>query len=175
MSRRTASAVVVVAATLLVMARAAEPDSGVIRLFFLQAPVGTERYEVRSEGDRRTLDAKFEFADRGGTLPVDATLTTRQDYTPEHFVAKGLTYRYVHVDADVKVDGETAIVRVGTRTQPGVRVPRAFFTLQGFAPFSAQMMLLRYWKAHGQPATIPLLPDGEARIERRGSDTIEVG
>jgi hypothetical protein len=37
-----------------------------------------------------------------------------------------------------------------------------------------EMMLVRYWLAHEQPASIPLLPTGEAFVELRGKDKVTV-
>src|ERR1044072_3434496 len=36
------------------------------------------------------------------------------------------------------------------------------------------MMLVRYWLAHGRPASIPVLPTGEAFVELRGEDTVTI-
>jgi imidazolonepropionase-like amidohydrolase len=36
------------------------------------------------------------------------------------------------------------------------------------------MMLMRYWLAHGSPATLKTFPTGEVHIEDRGSDAIEI-
>jgi len=167
-------AAVFASVALLTLSAVPTTESGLIRLYFLQNPVGSERYNLRADGDRQTLEANFEFTDRGGFLPVKSTLVMRGDSTPESFTAKGMTYRYVHVDTAVKVEGHEAAIRVNDQPRPTAPVPPKFFTLQGFAPLSVQMMLIRYWNTHGQPRALKLLPDGEARIEHRGRDTIEI-
>ncbi len=51
---------------------------------------------------------------------------------------------------------------------------RCFFTLRGYAPVTTQMMLVRYWAQHGRKGRIQTLPGGEAVIEQRGRDVVEV-
>ncbi len=80
----------------------------------------------------------------------------------------------MNVDSRVGVEGATATVRADGREQQ-VAVTPAFYTVDGYAPFSAQMMMLRYWKAHGRPRvmqTAPGLPVNDVIIELRGRDTI---
>ena len=83
----------------------------------------------------------------------------------------------MNVDSDVRIDGSDAIVRAdGAETR--VTLPAQFFTVDGYAPFAAQMLLLRYWQAHGQPRvlkTVPGLPVNDVVIEPRGRDAIRVG
>jgi imidazolonepropionase-like amidohydrolase len=65
-------------------------------------------------------------------------------------------------------------VRADGREQQ-VPVTKSFYTVDGYAPFSAQMLMLRYWKAHGRPKvmqTAPGLPVNDVTIELRGRDTI---
>ena len=57
-------------------------------------------------------------------------------------------------------------------------LPAQFFTVDGYAPFSAQMLLLRYWKLHGQPRvlrTVPGQPTNDVFIEARGREAIRIG
>jgi imidazolonepropionase-like amidohydrolase len=56
-----------------------------------------------------------------------------------------------------------------------VRLPGHFYTVDGYAPFAAQMLLLRYWKQHGQPrvvGTVPGLPVNDVFIEARGRNVL---
>ena len=52
----------------------------------------------------------------------------------------------MNVDSEVRIDGRTAIVKADRREQR-VPLPQTFFTVDGYAPFSAQMLLVRYWNA----------------------------
>ncbi|MGB6675766.1 MAG: amidohydrolase family protein, partial [Terriglobales bacterium] len=45
----------------------------------------------------------------------------------------------------------------------------------GYAPVAVQMALIRYWRAHGSPAQLKMLPTGEVRIQDRGAETVEIG
>jgi imidazolonepropionase-like amidohydrolase len=76
----------------------------------------------------------------------------------------------------VNPDGRTATVREGEKTRQAT-LPAQFFTISGYAPFSVQMMMLRYWRSHGKPAHLVQFPaeapGTEAAIEVTGQETIE--
>jgi imidazolonepropionase-like amidohydrolase len=153
-------------------------ERGTLRLHYVQKPIGYEHYTVARAGDGgRTLESDFDFTDRGGRVQLTATLRTRADLTPVAFKASGKSYRFVNVDSDVRIEGSDAIVRAdGAETR--VTLPAQFFTVDGYAPFAAQMLLLRYWKAHGQPRllkTVPGLPVNDVIVELRGREAIRVG
>ena len=176
-------------------------ERGTLRLHYVQKPIGYERYEVTPDGDssrsasgaepdlsRRSasgakadavkLTADFDFTDRGGRVQLAATLRARADFTPISFQAKGKSYRFVNVDSDVRVEGSDAVVRADGAVESRVTLPAQFFTVDGYAPFSAQMLLLRYWKLHGQPRvlrTVPGQPTNDVFIEARGREAIRIG
>ena len=111
-------------------------------------------------------------------MQLAATLRTRPDFTPLSFKASGKSYRFVNVDSEVRIDGGDAIVKADG-AESRVAVPAPFYTVDGYAPFAAQMMLLRYWKRHGQPrvhahragtADQRRLDRGARRARRSGSD-----
>src|SRR5262245_6227662 len=152
-------------------------EQGTLRLHYVQKPIGYERYDLTRDGDGLKLTADFDFTDRGGNVHLTSTLQTKADYTPVHFTAKGKSYRFVNVDSDVTSDGHEAVVRAdGTETRIGVS--SAFFTVDGYAPFAAQMLMLRYWKQHGLPRivrTAPGSPLNDVLVTPRGRDEIRVG
>ena len=137
----------------------------------------TNHLEVWLDDDKVADVADFDFTDRGGRVQLASTLQTKADYTPMHFTAKGKSYRFVNVDSEVTVEGGSARVRAdGTDTQ--VKLPPQFYTVDGYAPFAAQMLMLRYWNAHGRPhmlTTVPGLPANDVIVEARGRDTIHAG
>jgi hypothetical protein len=149
-------------------------EQGTLRLHYVQKPIGTERYEIAKApgAGGLQLTADFDFTDRGGRVQLAATLRTAADLTPVHFSAKGKSYRFVNVDSAIDISGRAATVRAdGSETR--VTLPAEFYTVDGYAPFSAQMMMLRYWKQHGRPrvlTTVPGLPANEVIIEARGRD-----
>jgi imidazolonepropionase-like amidohydrolase len=152
-------------------------ERGTLRLHYVQKPIGYERYEIAREQDAWRLSSDFDFTDRGGRVQLTATLRTKPDFTPVLFRAKGKSYRFVNVDSEVQVDGTDAVVRADGVEQR-VTLPPRFFTVDGYAPFAAQMLLLRYWKQHGQPRvvqTVPGLPTNDVIIEPRGREALRVG
>ena len=159
----------------------AADEQGRLILHFLQLPVGEETYQLATQPDGSiTLHAAFDYTERGSHVPLAATLHMKPDLTPLEFEAKGKSYRPFSVDAAVQVsaDGKAATVREGTATRQA-KLPPRFFTLSGYAPFSVQMMMLRYWLSHGKPALLPQFPaeaaGTEAQIEVTGEDVIPVG
>jgi imidazolonepropionase-like amidohydrolase len=134
-------------------------ENGKLSLYFLQLPVGQETYELRDG----ILKANFEYTERNSRVPLSATLSMKPDLTPLEFEIHGKSYRPFSVDAHFVAAGKT--------------LPEKFFTVDGYAPFSIQMMLLRYWNAHGRPAKLRQMPadraDADVSIEIAGEDTIE--
>jgi len=152
-------------------------ERGTLRLHYVQKPIGYERYEIVRDGDGLKLSSDFDFTDRGGRVQLAATLRTKADFTPVAFTATGKSYRFVNVDSDVRVDGSDAVVRADGR-EARVTVAAPFYTVDGYAPFAAQMLMLRYWKQHGQPRvmkTVPGLPVNEVFVEPRGREAIRIG
>jgi len=155
-------------------------EHGILRLHYVQKPIGYERYAIDRDGEFLQLTSDFDFTDRGGRVQLAASLRTRRDLTPVHFSAKGKTYRFVNVDSDISVDGGHAQVRAdGHDTE--ITLPGAFYTVDGYAPFAAQMLMLRYWQQHGRPRVLPTVPGlsadrpNEVIIEAQGRETISIG
>jgi imidazolonepropionase-like amidohydrolase len=157
---------------------AAHPaEHGRLRLHYVLKPIGYEDYTVARDDEGFELTSAFDFTDRGGRVQLAATLRTAPDLTPLLFRAKGKSYRFVNVDSDVTIAGRDATVRADGATQH-VTVPQTFFTVDGYAPFSAQMLLVRYWQTHGRPRTlqtIPGMPVNDVIIEDRGRETMKAG
>jgi imidazolonepropionase-like amidohydrolase len=152
-------------------------ERGTLRLHYVQKPIGYERYEITRDGDALTLSSDFDFTDRGGRVQLATTLRTKADFTPTVFKATGKSYRFVNVDSEIRVDGGDAIVRADG-ADARVTLPAQFYTVDGYAPFAAQMLMLRYWKGHGQPRvlrTVPGLPVNDVVIEARGREAIRIG
>jgi len=166
-------------AHLLWAALSPEPvEQATLRLYYLQLPLGYERYTLSRDGDDLLLTSDFDFTDRGGRVQLQASLRMEAaDLTPRRFEAKGKSYRFVNVDSEVTLEKGSASVRVRSETNR-VSTPERVFTVDGYAPFSVQMMLVRYWNAHGRPevlATIPGEPLNEVRILHRGRDEVSAG
>ncbi len=169
--RRIALVAAVVSFGLLAHAADEAAETGTFTLFKFEQAIGEERYEIRSGSGGFTLASKFSFIDRGTTVPLDTTLQFDRELVPLHFVIHGDTARLSTIDAEVTLSGGTATIRDGS-TSRREQAPAGVFTLAGYAPPSVQMALMRYWAAHGRPASVPLLPHGTARIELRGRDAV---
>jgi imidazolonepropionase-like amidohydrolase len=149
-------------------------EAGTLRLHYLRNPIGYERYELTRAGASLRLDSAFDFKDRGGQVQLATSLLMKADLSPERFETRGKTYRFVKADATVEILGREAAVKEGTRSTR-VYLPDRFFTANGYAPFAVQMMLMRYWKEHGRPHVVPILPGyplSGVEIEWRGEDAL---
>jgi imidazolonepropionase-like amidohydrolase len=152
-------------------------ERGTLTLHYVQKPIGTERYTLTRTTDGVSLTSEVDFTDRGGRIQLASELTAAPDLTPRFFRARGKSYRYVNVDSEIRIENRTAIVHADG-TDERVPLPDRFFTVDGYAPFAAQMLLVRYWKTHGEPhvlQTVPGLPVNDVVIERRGREAIRSG
>ena len=159
-----------------IVLRAQAPPSETILVSLIDRPVGTETVTTATSNGNTTYASELDLTERGGRLQVSSTLTLGADLTPTEFTVKGKSYRFVNVDAAVKVAGGMATVTNLGETKT-FEAPRRFFTAQSYAPLSARAPLIRYWSKIGSPAAIPVLPGEptrDVRIERRGIDTITV-
>jgi imidazolonepropionase-like amidohydrolase len=155
-------------------AQTPQPESGTLLVSLIDRPVGREVYSIRQEGDGIVFTGDLDLTERGGRLQISSSLRVGADLTPTEFSVKGKSYRFVNVDAAVKVAGGMATVTNLGETKT-FEAPRRFFTAQSYAPLSARALLVRYWERHGRPATIPVLPGpGDVRITLRGTDPVVI-
>jgi imidazolonepropionase-like amidohydrolase len=150
-------------------------EKGKFRLHKFQQPIGEESYEIRRDGGSLVVRSTFEFTDRMSQVALTATLRARQDLTPEAFEIKGKTSRSSEIDTSVEIQGLGAKVRRGKESNRVAALPDRFFTVDGYAPFAIQMLLVRYWASHAVKVALKTLPGGEVTVEHRGRDTIEAG
>ena len=162
---------------LCVSAQTAPSDSATILVSLIDRPVGRETSTIRADGDGLAFSSDLDLTERGGRLQVAATMRLGSDLTPIEFGVKGKSYRFVNVDAAVKVAGGMATVTNLGETKT-FEAPRRFFTAQSYAPLSARALLIRYWERNGKPealAVMPGEPTREVRIQSVGNDTVEAG
>jgi imidazolonepropionase-like amidohydrolase len=151
----------------------AQPETGTFRLHKFAQAIGEETYTIAHESGGLTLQATFSFTDRGTPVPLKATLHADADYTPRSFAIGGMTSRHSSVDAEVTIGDGRARVRDGKQTNE-IPAPQSFFTIAGYSPVALEMALLRYWRAHGRPARLAILPSGLVEIRDRGPETLTV-
>ena len=149
-------------------------DSATILVSLLDRPVGRETYSVNADGAGTAFKAELDLTERNGRLQLSSSMRLDADLTPLEFTVKGKSYRFVNVDAAVKVGGGMATVTSLGETKT-FEAPRRFFTAQSYAPLSARAQLINYWDKHGRPAILPVMPGEptrDVRIEQRGIDTV---
>jgi len=148
-------------------------EHGKFLLHKFEQPIGEETYEIEPDGNSLTAKIDFKFTDRGTDVPLSATFRSTLDLTPEAFEIKGQTSRDTKVDEAVEVlQGKTRLRDHDAWTE--AIPPKQFFTIAGYAPTTMQMLMVRFWAAHGSPAQLATLPHGKVKIERRGQDTISL-
>jgi imidazolonepropionase-like amidohydrolase len=149
-------------------------DSGKIRFYETKQIRGEETYQINQlPNGELIVHAKTDlpFAEQEKKPIVSATLRTAKDLTPQSFAIKGPTLLEIEEDTSISVQGKTASIQDRGQNK-SVEVPRNFFAMSGYVPVTLEMMLIRYWLAHGRPASIALLPQGEAFVEFRGKDRL---
>ena len=137
-------------------------------------PIGQEQSLLSRNGTDVALTSKLDFTDRGARVELSSSLQLGPDLTPVHFQAKGKTYRFVNIDAEVDVRDGIAQTRSLGKTS-STQVPSRFFAARGYSPLAARALLVQYWERHGRPHEITLLPDGNSvKVEFRGVDSVQV-
>ncbi len=142
----------------------------------IERPIGTEVSTRAADGGVTTLKSTTSLTERGGKIELIASMTLNAQGVPQQFAAKGRTYRFVPVDAEVTLAGTEATVRALGETTT-VTVPPNYFTAISWAPLSWRADLIRRWEWLGRPAAmavVPGVPAREVTIEARGSDTVTV-
>jgi imidazolonepropionase-like amidohydrolase len=177
MIRRTIHRLLVlIFAAVALHAQAPSIDSGTLIVSLIDRQVGSEMFALRQQGDALVFTSDLDLTERGSRLQIWSSLTLASDLTPAQFSVKGKSYRFVNVDAAVKVAGGMATVTNLGETKT-FEAPRRFFTAQSYAPLSARALLIRYWKQIGQPETVAVMPGEptrEVRITFDGYDAVTV-
>src|SRR5882672_2082 len=150
-------------------------EEGKFRLHKFEQAIGWESYQIVKEGNGLAVKADFKFNDRGTDVPLTASFRGKNDWTPISLEIKGKNSRLSAIDRAVAVNGEQIRVRDRDDWKEG-ETPQEFFTVAGYAPVTFQMLMVRYWVAHGSPKELPIYPEGRSLwIEPRGQDKILIG
>src|SRR4029077_17272909 len=145
---------------------ASAPEQGIFHLHKFEQLIGRETYTLTRAQGEVALKSDFKFTDRGSAVPLTTTLIMEKDLTPRDFQIKGKISRFSSIENSVhgRSAGQVTI-------PPG----ESFFDIQGYAPVSVQMMLVRYWRSHGSPKTLKTLPRGEVQIQDLGTEMFTIG
>jgi imidazolonepropionase-like amidohydrolase len=150
------------------------PVETTLLVSLINRPVGRETFSETKGAGETVYAGSLDLTERGERLQVSSSLRLAPDLTPIAFEAKGKSYRFVNVDATVRVSGGVATVTNRGQTT-SFEAPRRFFTAESYSPLSARALLIRYWERHGRPAVIPVLPGPrDVRITFRGTDPVIV-
>lgn len=141
-------------------------EQGSYNLHKFEQLIGKETYTIARSDKEVVLGANFKFTDRGTAVPLTATLTMEKDLTPRDFQIKGKISRFSSIEDTVHGRSAGAVT-----IPPGEN----FFDIQGYAPVSVQMMLVRYWRTHGSLKTLKTLPRGEVQIQDQGTEKLTIG
>ena len=157
-------------------AQAAAPVRGTFTIHLILHAVGQEEFTLSSNADgTRTLTTTLDYTDRTTRRTTTATLMTTADERPLKLDLQGASGT---PGTSLDVDGASATLKIGGATRT-LATPSAFAAVSGPSPFALQMMMMRAWRARGEPAALPLLnPNADApplEIVRVGNDTITVG
>lgn len=160
-------------------ALAAQTAVDSLRIFYVGRPVGWEvdtivRGNARDAGV--TLASDFSYVDRGRRIHTTSTMIAGSDYTPRTLDVFRASDTSRTPLVAVRFDGRSAtITRNGAQTS--VVLPARAFALSQYTPVAQHLALIRYWKAHGRPDTIAIVPGNPNRVAIRlaGSDMVDVG
>ncbi|TFF36018.1 amidohydrolase family protein [Mucilaginibacter psychrotolerans] len=146
-------------------------DSGTFLLHKFEQRIGKETYKVYNYKDSKKYVVDFKFVDRGSPVPLKATIKVNPVTDPLELVIKGSTSRFSDVNDSIKINGNTAVIRVNDSTYTKKLLPLSF-PITGYSPATVQMLLLKYWNNKKQPASINTLPFGSLQIKKAGTDIL---
>jgi imidazolonepropionase-like amidohydrolase len=134
-------------------------EHGVYRIHLLLHAIGTEEYTVEDLRDNRyVLTSTSNTNDRGTMRTTVATLTYG-----DHFEPLKLEQTSAAGTSTTEINGNSATIHEGDQTRTLAKPPIAFV---GFAnlPAALQMMMMRYWQYHHDPAHLPILRVGNQAL-----------
>src|SRR5207237_9648162 len=164
------SLVIFVVFALATIASPTEPTPTFL-IFKYQHIVGKEIDDCHHDAKGRRCHSHFQLDFTGSSISLDADIETDPFFQPRSYVAKGQNSTRSYVDLNVTIEGQRATLNESGVTR-SLSLPAKFFTLQQEIPILTQELLLAYWRDHGRPNRIRILPAGEVGIWQRGSDQL---
>lgn len=171
----------VLALSILSQAQSTVTEKGSLTLHLLLHPIGEESYEVVRSGPDNllTMNTSFEYSDRGRKRTVTAVLRMKSGFSPLGLEVKAKNSPTATTVNSVEISVTSAVIRED-ESHREVALPPSYFVGFGYTPASVQMMMLRYWQSHGQPANLPILranPAADAaaaQIRLAGHDSLKI-
>jgi imidazolonepropionase-like amidohydrolase len=146
-------------------------DSGVFLLHKFQQHIGKETYHISYDKGNVIYSADFKFVDRGSAVPLKAVLTVTPALEPLGLDIKGKVARGATINDSIKITKGSARIKVDDSVHDKKLQPLTF-PVAGYAPTIVQQVLIQYWKKHGMPANIHILPVGSVQIRLDGQDVV---
>jgi imidazolonepropionase-like amidohydrolase len=146
-------------------------EQGKFRLHKFEQAIGEETYRIDRNGSGLVLRSDFQFKDRSTEVPLKTTLELEADLTPKRLEIRGKTSRLTTIDDAVEVRADRVHIRQD-KTERDEPRPERCFLIAGYSPTALQMMLMRYWQAHGSAKRLKTFPGGEVSIEDRGPEEL---
>ena len=145
-------------------------DSGTYLLHKFEQNIGKEKYVVTKNDNNINYAVDFKYVDRGSPVSLTANLRLTNALEPISFRINGGTSRFSTVNDSVVINNKNAFIKVDDSSFTKTIRPNSF-TIAGYSPATAQMLLIEYWKKHNKPSTINMLPYGSVQINKDGEDT----
>lgn len=146
-------------------------DSASFFLHKFAQNIGKETYYKKTTDSGVSYTVQFKFVDRGSAVPLDARLVVTPDFAPLSLWIKGSTSRFSTIHDSIVMHGESVAITVDDSSFIR-KVHDLEFPVGGYSPGTVQMALLQFWRRHGRPATLKLLPTGTVMIKQAGMDTL---
>ena len=151
--------------------RAAVDGGGFIIHKFAQ-PIGKESYSVHKDREGLVYLIDFHYIDRGSPVKLKDSIRFDLQGEPLAYRIHGRTSRFSSVDDSVVFIGGVAHMKVDDSSYAET-LKGMYFPIAGYAPATAQMLLIQYWKEHGFPKKIYTPPFGAVSIIEDGWDTLK--
>ncbi len=155
----------------------AQATTDSLRIYYVGRPVGWEHYDLSNSSGGSQLNADWSYIDRGRRIHTQVAMKFTADYSPLSLKVDRLTDTSRTPALDVSVSGRRATVVRNANTTT-VDLPAVAFVISPYTPVSQHLALIRYWKAHGSPASLAVIPGdpmNPVKIRSQGTDHITVG